>query len=201
MRLGIVVALALFATLASLPQAVAQVPDPAPVVETACAAVGAADPQARDLIPVCPRVEPAAPAPAPEEAAAPAAPAPASPQDVARLGEEVVEDVKAIPNDPASAGARLLSIVATVVQFVKDLLELPMQGSAAVGDALATAGVAVATAADATRDAAIGLVHSIKDLFDAPVREPVAKPTNPIDNVRVAPVADGLLGEVRSLVP
>ena len=197
MRLGIVAALAL---LASLPLAAAQVPDPTPLVETACAAVGSADPQARELIPVCPREEPAGPAAAAEETAAPAAPAPATPQDVQSLAGEIVEDVKAIPNDPSSAGARILSIVATVVQFVKDLLELPAQGAQAVGDAFAAAGAAIAGAADSTREAAAGLVDTIKDLFQLPAREPAAHAAPSVRAPRVASVADDVLGRVGALV-
>lgn len=201
MRLGFVAALVL-ATIATtcLPIAAAQAPDPSSVVAEACAAVGGLDPQARDLIPLCPREEPAGPSPAAAEEQAAAPPPPATPQDVPQLAAEVLEDARKIPQDPASAPERVLSIVATIVQFVKDLLELPGKVGDAIGEGLATIGGKLTEGASAVQDATARAVAAVKDLLTLPAREPAAPAVPKVEAPRVAPVADRLLGSVDALL-
>lgn len=201
MRLGFVAALVL-ATIATtcLPAAAAQAPDPSSVVAEACAAVGSVEPQARDLIPVCPREEPAAAPVATEEAAAPRAPEPATPQDVQALADEVIEDAKKIPEDPAGAPERLLSIVATIVQFVKELLEIPGKVGDAIGAGLATVGAKVSEGASAVKDAAARALAAVKDLLTLPAREPAAPVLPKVHAPRVGGLrAPDLVSQVTSL--
>ena len=163
--------------LALTPLAAAQVPeppDPSEVVDQACALLPVD-------VPVCPQQEPPGPAPQqPEEHEHEAPPAPpASPQSAQQLVDEAREDVQGVVEDPASAPDRVASLVATLVQFVKDLLDVPAQGAhaldarrAAVADSLHGA---LATTKDAVTHAVDAAKAKLADLFhkDAPVTTPV----------------------------
>ena len=204
MRLGSVAALLLLSCLLSLPAAMAQAPplppapaDPGEALALACAAVGQVDPSVRDALPVCDQPDPAAPVPGEEEGHAheepAAAPVPAAPEDAQDLADEIAEDAQAIPEDPAGAPERLMSILATVVQFVRDLiggiLGAPLQllrnagagleaigggigvvakgAASAIGDAAAAIGDGAKGAADATRQALADLGAKVSALLDA----------------------------------
>lgn len=198
MRLPFVAALAIVVTY--LPLAAAQAPDPTPVVEQACAAVGGVDPQARDLIPFCPRQDPAAaPAASEEAAAAPAGPEPSAAEGVASLVDETLEDAKRIPEDPAGAADRIASILARVIESLNDLLELPADISVVVGADLAAIGGEVSEGASAVRDAAAQAIAAVKELFTLPAREPAAPSTPKVEAPRVVPVAEGLLSRALDL--
>lgn len=155
---------AFLALAAVSPLASAQVPE-APVDEAVLLVCGAAPVD----LPVCPQVDPVPP-PAQEEAAQepPAAP-PATPQDAKQLAEEAVEDAGAIVDDPTTAPDRVASLVATIVQFVKDALggiEDARVGArervlAAVDDAKAR----VETASDAVGKAVDRAVERVKALL------------------------------------
>lgn len=201
--LGFVAALALLST---LPPASAQVPDPSEAVNLACTSVGSVAPQARDLIPLCPRDEPVTqPSTERPAAAPPAPPGPPSPEDVATLAEEIAEEAQAIPEDPTSAGDRILAIVAIVVEFVKDLLSIPVSAAAAVGDAIGAAvaavGDALTSVGSAIRDVGAGALDAIKSLFEGSPAAP-ATPELPGAKPRVGvPDAGGLLDRVTGIVP
>ncbi|HET6404508.1 MAG TPA: hypothetical protein VFH78_07665 [Candidatus Thermoplasmatota archaeon] len=194
MRLGIVAALAL---IASTPPVSAQAPEPDALVEAACATVGAADPQARALLPLCPRDEPAAAAPAEAQAEAPAAPAPASPEGVQELVGEIVEDVQAIPEDPAGAPERLLAIVATLVQFAKDVLGLPAQATDAARASAVSFAAEVGAGIDATREAAAGALDALRSLFATSRAAADAAPAPAAPKVEL-PVSASLVGELQA---
>jgi hypothetical protein len=142
---------ALLALSALLPLASAQVPDPADAVAQACALAG----DARDLLPMCPQEEPAAPQQAQEAAAQDAhdhgaQDAPQAAQDVAGEAQDAAGDVA---DDPTTAPDRVAALAATLLQFLKDLLSLPALGANAAWDGMAGVGAAVAGAASAAADA------------------------------------------------
>lgn len=210
MRLG-PVAVLLLSLVLCLPASSAQVPaapDPSEAVELACATAGDIEPQARDLVPVCARAQPQPPA-APEAGAEAEAP---SPQTVPELATEILDDAKEIPNDPASAPDRLLIIVATVVQFVEDLLAAPGAGldkieaeAAKLRAAITETGREVVagaqSAAASAKEAAKGALDKVLDLFSpAPARELVT-PKIPGASVPKDLAAKGLVDRVASIVP
>lgn len=216
MRLGLVAALL---TLSLLPTAAAQVPevpDPEDAILLLCGTVGGVEPQARELLPVCPRVEPAAPG-ANAEAGAPAPPAaPEAPEAALDLAGQAIDTATGVAEDPASAPERLLTLLDTIVRFVKDLLDLPAAGAAevdasirevqgAVKDAAATAGAAAtdagARAAGAVKDAASAVASAVASIFDtaeAP-RTPLAKPSLSKDAEKA--VSELPLDELRQVLP
>lgn len=201
--------LAPLALLLMMPLAHAQAPEPGTVVEAACAAAGAAD--LDEAIPLCPQVDPAAPAPADEAAEAHDHDAPANPQEALDLAGEAVDTVQSVPEDPAGAPEALAAFVATLVQFVKDLLGIPAALGAnaaesldALGAAAEAARDAVGGAAEGARDAVggavQGVVDAVKDLLarpeaPTPVRAPARVPAADEAGARV----DGLLGRVTGL--
>lgn len=144
--------LVLLLVLASLaPLASAQAPDPAEVVAQACALAG----DAGDLVPLCPREEPAAPQQAQEPAAEQAhdhgaQDAPQAAQDLAGEAQDAAGDVA---DDPASAPDRLAGLVASILQFLRDLLGLPVAGFTLAVDAMSAVGSALATAASTAASA------------------------------------------------
>jgi hypothetical protein len=144
-------ALILLALLALAPLAAAQVPQPSEVVATACAALGAA-PDVRDHVPVCPKADPAPADPAAEHEHDHGA-APGTPQDAPALAADAVDTAQQAAQEPASAPSKILGFVATLVQFVKDLLHLPVVAGAHIADGFVSAGHAIADAATATKDA------------------------------------------------
>lgn len=176
--------LAFLALLALAPLAAAQAPDPGALVGAACATVGGVNPDVEDALPVCPR----APDPAPAEPAAahehPAAP-PAKPQDAQQLAQDAVDAAQGAVQDPASAPSRLVGLVATVVQFVKDVLTGIggglHAGSTAVGHGfvagLEGAKDGVVHAAGAAKDAAAHGLDAVKALFHREAPAPAAAPT------------------------
>lgn len=135
-------------SLALVPSAAAQAPEPGEVVAQACALAG----DAREAIPLCPREEPTAPqqpqAPAPGEAHEHGAAEPA--QEIAGEAQETVGE---IAQDPAGAPDRLAAFVATVLQFLRDLLSLPVAGATLLVEAASAIGAAVAGAASAVAGA------------------------------------------------
>lgn len=173
-----VLPLVVLALLASLAPAASAQPDPAAVVEQVCALAG----DARDALPVCPQEDPAAPAEpaAPEQAAAPAEPAaPTDPEGAAGaaqgLADEARETAEEAAADPASAPDRIVAFLATIIQFLKDLLALPgigaraaLDGAAFVGGAIADAAVAtgqaIAAGASATGDAISGAFAKVGEV-------------------------------------
>lgn len=221
MRLGSVATLLLLSSLLSLPVVAAQAPplppappvpepDPGEVVELACATLGGPAPDVRDALPVCPRVDPAGPAPADEQHVHDPAPVPGTPQDVAQLASDVLDDAQKIPEDPAGAPERVASIVATVVQFLRDLLGLPVDAAKAVGGAIETgldaAGKALADAACAARDAASEATQTLGDAVNAILDslKPAEAPRVPAHAPKGVPDAgqasDGLLDLARGEV-
>ena len=202
--------LAAFALLLLVPVASAQAPDPAEVVAEACSAVGGVLPQARDLLPVCPRADPAPATAADEERAHPPAP-----EEAAQLVEEVLEDVRAIPEDPASAGERVASILATLVQFVRDVLGSTGDGVADAREALdaAAAGAreragravdgarnVVASVAEDAREAAACTVEKVKELLTIPSRAPAPAPAPSAKLPGAAPRTQSVVDGVTSLL-
>jgi hypothetical protein len=107
----------------------------------------------RDKIPVCPTGDPAPADPAAEQHQHEPT-APGAPQDAPALAQEAAGAVQGAADDPASAPGRIAGLVATIVQFVKDLLHLPVAGAAAVGDGLSKIGDAAQAAGHAVADAA-----------------------------------------------
>lgn len=189
MRLGTIATALLLTCL--LPAAAAQAPAPEDLTALACVTLDGPAPQAHDLLPFCPRADPAQAPPADEHdhgaVPAPEAPAPQAAED---LAANVVERVEAIPEDPAGAPERVAEIVALVVQFVKDLIDLPANAAKAVGAAFAAAGDAVKAAAgaigDATKGAAVsalegakGAIARVAALFDHAAPESAPAPRLP----------------------
>lgn len=164
-------ALALALTLALAPHATAQVPDvpdlpPPPAVEDAVALACSLAPA--DL-PVCPQDEPTAPPQPPgEEAhehdASPAPAAPGTPQDAGALAAQATDDAQGIAEDPTSAPDRLASLAATLLQFVKDLLDLPRQGLQALDADRLEAKASLAQAATATTTTIRDATHALTRL-------------------------------------
>lgn len=201
-------ALGLLVLLAFVPLASAQVPeDP---VMLACDAVGDVDPAARDLLPVCARAEPQPPAQEDDAAAPPAPsapPAPVAPQDAEDLAADITAEVERIPEDPAGAPDRLAAIVARVVGFVRELLDLPgaaldtlqtalldaregvQSGLERAGDAMAAAGVRIADAATTLREAVVSLLSPERaEDVRAADREPVGRAREAVDGLLELPV-------------
>lgn len=207
MRLGLVAALVL---LCLAPTVAAQdVPEPGDVVLLLCDTVGSAEAQARDLLPVCPREEPAAPALPDEDAAAAAPPAPADAQDVA---DDVVATAGDVAGDPPSAPSELLGLVERILAFLADLVRLPVDaalgvdaGFREVQDAIkganAAIGDATARGASAVRDGIAAAAARVAALFD---QAPADAPAIPDAKLPVrAPRADLPelpLGEVREML-
>lgn len=209
-----------------LPAASAQVPeapDPTQAIDLACAALGGAAPDARDVLPVCPRVEPAAPQATGEEQAADhqhAGEGPAAaPERAQGLAAEAADAAREIPEDPASAPDRLAGLLATVVQAVRDLLQLPVAAAASVaagfGDAHATLQAAAADAVEAGAALRSGAEDAVERTGEA-IRDAAAKlaslferadvsraPDTRLDLEKAAPAeaAEGLLRQVRAALP
>lgn len=115
------------------PLAAAQVPAPPAPGDVVAAACGVAN-AAPVHVPVCPIADPPAPADpnAPHEhPGVPDAP-PASPQDAQALAQDAAGQAQGAAQDPQSAPDRAAAVVATIVQFVKDLLHLPAVAGAHV---------------------------------------------------------------------
>lgn len=161
MRLAL--CLALLAILA--PVATAQVPeDPVGVV---CDVIGGTAPDARDALPVCPDDEPAAPAQGEDTDASHQHASPAPEQEAAALVDQARDAVQSIPEDPAGAPNRVADLVASIVAFVRGLLEVP----GAIADAIvgtATSALdgiqkAFAVSSDATLSGVRAAAHGIAD--------------------------------------
>lgn len=159
----------------ALPQASAQLPTPpAPgdVVATACGVADAAPVH----VPICPVAD--APAPADPNAKHEHTDAPASPRDAQALAQDAAGQVQGAAQDPPSAPDRAAALVATVVQFVKDVLHLPALAGARLhaaaigaGDLVAKIGVMaeranerVATAGERVANAAAAVVARIVEI-------------------------------------
>lgn len=200
MRLGPVAAIAL---LSLLPSTLAQAPEPEEIVLLVCAtASGLATPA--PPLPVCPPQDPAGPAPAGQ--AAPPAPAadPAAPEAALDLAGAALAAAQGIPADPAGAPDKLLALVATVLQFLKDLLALPVDAAAAIGASLVDAGEAVKGAGAAVADVTSSLAGKVGALLDSlrPQAGEPALPTAPLARAPRADVALELpLGELRQVLP
>ena len=164
--------LALVACTLLTPLAAAQVPlppvpDPGTAVSAACSAVGGVDGDVQRAIPLCPRTEPAGPqepAAAHDHGQDPGAPA--NPQDAPALADDVAGQAQEIPQDPAGAPDHVASIVAAIVQFVKDLVHVPVAASdstvGAVQGAAASVGAALHGARESVAAAASSAVGSAK---------------------------------------
>lgn len=123
------------------PAAAAQAP-PAPDPEAVVALACGLDRTVGEALPVCPREEPAAPQPAEAPAHAHEEPAP---QAVDAFAAEAVETVEEVAEDPEKAPTLLVGLVATVLQFVRDLV-------GGVAAAVATGGEAMVASAWAIAD-------------------------------------------------
>lgn len=168
----------LVATLLVAPLAAAQapplppgVPDPEAAIALACGL----DPAVQETLPLCPRAEPAAPQ-LPEEGEhdhdQPAAPGSGNPETPQDLADEATETAGEVVENPGSAPGSILGLLGTLIQFVKDLLQLPVAGIGAgwtgftgIMDALASqfdaAAAATATAGVATLDAASAAADAV----------------------------------------
>lgn len=159
--------LALASLVLLAPLASAQVPDvpetPDPVT-LVCAAAPV------DL-PVCTQQDPLPP-PAreepPQDAAAPQ-PSP-GPQDAGALPDDARRAVQDVVEDPTSAPDRLAGLAATLLQFVKDLLGLPVAAAEGLA-AQATAAldglrVGLAAVGSGAKDAGAGLVDALAHVAD-----------------------------------
>lgn len=145
--------------LVAAPSASAQVPDP----EEAVALVCGIDPTLRDTLPVCPPEDPAPQEPVEEEHQHPG-----TPEDVPALAEEAAGTVQDIVEDPASAPGEVAGLVATIIQFVKDLLQIPVVGLSASADAATTvfdgldaSAQALAEGATAASDATVATAQAV----------------------------------------
>jgi hypothetical protein len=192
--------LALLLTVCLLPAASAQVPEPAEAVALACATVGGVDPAARELLPVCEQAEPQSSAPAEEDAAAAAPAPPATPQDAEALAQEVLEEVQRIPQDPAGAPERLLAIVATLVQFVRDLIGIPGAIGAHMGASLADARDAAEALADAASTGAADAARATGEGIAKAARATAVAVAALVDVLR-PDTASGARGTVAREVP
>lgn len=156
--------------LALVPSSSAQ--DPGEVVALLCDATG-------NQLPVCPQQDPqpAQPAaPAQEAAPQPQADPAQDPAGAAgSLAADAQDAVQGSAQDPASAPDRIVGLLATLVQMVKDLLGLPVTGVVAAWDAsvegILAAGDAIAAGATAASDAATGAYDAtagaVTGAFDA----------------------------------
>jgi hypothetical protein len=198
-----------FALALAIPSASAQIPTPsAPgdVVAKLCGVASAAPVH----VPVCPIANPPPPADpnAPHEH--PGAPdVPGSPQDTQALAQDAAGQAQGAAQDPQSAPDRAAALVATIVQFVKDLLQLPGIAGAHVhasavdaGHAIGALGAKAGAAGARVSNAAGALVSKISALFHggdassaAPrVRAPLARSPDPIDVKHLIP------GQVREVL-
>lgn len=189
----LVLAVALLPTTAS-----AQVPDPAPVVDQACALLPG---DVSGALPLCPRQEPDVPVTpaARHEHPAPQAP---NPEDAQQLADSVKGQAEGIVEDPSSAPSRLASIVATVVQFVKDVLGLPQKAAdlvtGAVGDAAAAIGDGVSAAKEAVAaqvkeaSAVLSALWSAMPIHPDPVETPQTPKRSDVEQPVRSVLADAL---------
>jgi len=201
--------LASLALLLAAPLAAAQVPDPGQVVDAACATVGGVNPDVESKLPVCPRAPdpaPADPTAAQEHQHDPAPAAPPQPQDAPALAQEAAQQAQGAAQDPASAPSRILALVATIVQFVKDLIGGVGAGFTAAGTGLHDAASAVGSALGAAKDgvgSALGhAVDAVKGFFahDAPVEAKRAAPVH-VKAPKVAVPKLGLVDRVTGALP
>lgn len=175
-----------------LPVASAQVPDTPDVVTTVCGALPIAD-----QVPLCPQPEPAAPADPHEHTPAPQPPA--APEDAQQLADDAAQQAGGIVDEPATAPERVAALAATIVQFVKDLIQVPVDAA----QALAAETLEKAAAAKAAAGAALDDVRArIGELFArAGVQQPDATKQPKVRSPKTGTLADSLVDQVSSALP